>query len=87
MDDWKSYTPTFTKLNSKSIKLPNGNVTNYYWSRLHIVTTAYEYRQKGKTVNLKVSYKQLSLWETLKFIVRTKLNRRPSSTKIKPGAK
>jgi len=71
MDEWKSYNPTFTKVGSKNIKLPDGRVSNYYWSRFHIVTTEYGYQQQGKKVNFRVRYKRLGLWESLKFLVRT----------------
>jgi len=75
MIEWKTYTPTFTRLGEKPIKLPNGKTNGYYRSGLHINTTAYEYRTVGKTVEMKASFKRLGLWDSLKFMVRTKLTK------------
>jgi len=71
--EWVTYQPTFTRSGAKNVKLPDGRINGYYWSKWRIITTIYEYKQTGKTVEMRTRFRRLTFWQSLKFIIRAKL--------------
>ncbi len=71
-DKWIPYVPVLSSIGEGYSPKP---VELFYRQGVHIIKFVYEYKLNGKKVDIRGSWKRLSVWDSVKFLVKRKLGK------------